>query len=117
MDKTAISSFHLEGCIACLVAIQLDRGGHPVSHVALLTLQDHYRPVGQVEEEPAVVLKHVDVGKEMARLLGTDKLAVVSFHGDSAVVLPDQLQWGLLWPLCLTSLYTTSRLDAEVPKD
>ena len=117
MDKTTLGSFHLEGCIARLVAIQLDRGGHPVSHVALLTLQDHYRPVGQVEEEAAVVLKHVDVGKEMSRLLGADKLATLGFHGDSAVVLPDQLEWCLSWLLCFTSLNTTSRLDAEVPED
>ena len=65
MDKTALSPFHLEGCIACLVAIQLDGGGHPVSHEALLTLQDHDRTVRQVEEEPAVVLKCSHVGKEM----------------------------------------------------
>ena len=88
MDKTAISSLHLESCIACLVAIQLDRGGHPVSHVALLTLQDHYRPVGQVEEEPAVVLKHVDVGKEMALLRSTHSLSVMVHYilGGSFVI-------------------------------
>ena len=116
MNKTALSSFHLESCIAGLVAIQLDRGRHPVSNEALLALQDHYRPVGQVEEEPAVVLNHIDIGKEMTGFLGTDKLAVVGLHGDGAVVLPDQLERGLLGSSCLTSLDTTSRLDAEVPE-
>ena len=116
MNKTALSSFHLESCIAGLVAIQLDRGRHPVSNEALLALQDHYRPVGQVEEEPAVILNHIHIGKEMTGFLGTDKLAVVGLHGDGAVVLPDQLERGLLGSSCLTSLDTTSRLDAEVPE-
>ena len=115
MDKSSLSSLHLEGGVSRLVAVQLDRAGHPEAHVALLALQDHDRPVGQVEEEARVVLEQVHVGKEVAGLLGADELATVRLEGNRAIILPGELKWSLLWAADLTGLDPTTRLDAEVP--
>ena len=115
MDKPSLSSLHLEGGVGRLVAVQLDRAGHPESHVALLALQDHDRPVGQVEEEARVVLEQVHVGKEVAGLLGADELATVRLEGNRAIILPGELKWSLIWAADLTSLDSATWLDAEVP--
>ena len=115
MDKSGLNSLHLEGRVRRLVAVQLDRGGHPEAHVALLALQDHDRPVGQVEEEARVVLEQVHVGEEVAGLLGADELATVRLEGNRAIILPGELKWSLLWAADLTGLDPATRLDAEVP--
>jgi len=50
----------------------------------------------------------------VAGLLGADELATVRLEGNSAIILPGELKWSLIWAADFTSLDPATRLDAEV---
>ncbi len=50
------------------------------------------KPVDQVEEEFAGILDRIGVGKQMSRLFGGHKFAVVGAEADRSVLLPFHLK-------------------------
>ena len=64
----------------------------------------------------AALIDGVNVGKEMSRLLGPHKLAVVGLEGDGPVLEPVEVEQGCVGSPSLSCLETSSGLQTEQEK-
>ena len=92
VDLSLLGALHLDGGVAGLVALEPVAARGPVTNETLLTLQHQDRPVDQVEVVLASLLDGVNIGEQMAGLLGPDILVVASLESHSTVLEPDEIK-------------------------